>query len=452
MLPSMDRASAIRLDFKGMRSSAVGREGLRDAELERLLPRAGKVHQALHAQRDAYPFLDLPFQDPAPVLRLAETVRDVCDDFVLIGIGGSSLGPIALHTALSHPFHNLLPAHQRSGPRMFFLENPDPETLAAFLGTVDLKRTVVNVITKSGGTAETLANFLVVREALARALGPEEAARRIVATTDPEKGNLRRMVQEEGYAALSIPPGVGGRFSVLTAVGLFPAAVAGIDVAELLAGAAAMARRCRAGGGSPRNPALNLAMHLYLADTRRGKKVVVMMPYADALRDTADWFRQLWAESLGKRYDLKGREVHVGQTPVKALGTVDQHSQLQLYMEGPADKVVCFVRVERFRVSVRIPAAFPDLEGVASLGGHTLEALLNAEQAATQEALMRVGRPTLRITLPELSPHALGQLLYLLELATAYAGGLYRINPFDQPGVELSKRLTREKLSSARGS
>jgi glucose-6-phosphate isomerase len=176
--------------------------------------------------------------------------------------------------------------------------------------------------------------------------------------------------------------------------------------------------------------------------TEKGRNICVMMPYSDALYDVADWFRQLWAESLGKRFDTQGREVEVGQTPVKALGTTDQHSQVQLYLEGPHDKVIDFIRVERYREDLEIPGLHGDVESVGYLGGHRLSELIQAEGAATEIALANRGRPSCTFLLPQIDPKSVGELLFLLEYSTAISGALYRINPFDQPGVEEGKHLT----------
>jgi glucose-6-phosphate isomerase len=186
---------------------------------------------------------------------------------------------------------------------------------------------------------------------------------------------------------------------------------------------------------------MNAVLQVLAYNTKK-KPISVMIAYSDALRDVADWYRQIWAESLGKRLDLSGRVVHVGPTPVKALGVTDQHSQLQLYMEGPFDKVITFLTVGRFRSTVRIPAGFKHIDGLSYLGGHTLNDLMKAEGQATEFALTQARRVHTAIRLPEINPYTVGQLLFLLEVQTLYAGGLLGINPLDQPGVEASKEYT----------
>jgi glucose-6-phosphate isomerase len=237
-----------------------------------------------------------------------------------------------------------------------------------------------------------------------------------------------------------VPANVGGRFSALSAVGLLPAAAAGLDVPALLDGAAAMEARCRSADPAA-NPALLYAATLYLLDQKRGRRIHVLMPYADGLRETGDWFVQLWAESLGKSPD-------VGPTPFRAVGATDQHSSLQLMMEGPHDKVVTFVRVlhPRADISLTVPEGYRPHAEIAYLDGHTMGELIEAERRSTEAALRRAGRPTATITIPRLDPRSVGELMMLLELATAYAGGLYGVNAFDQPGVEAGKRYTQGLL------
>ncbi len=382
-------------------------------------------------------FMRLPhtseFSDPSEVLA-GEVHASGATDFIHVGIGGSALGPIALHRALNHPYYNSLP--NRSGPRIHFAENTDPATLAAILDVANLSNTWVNVVTKSGSTAETVANFLVVRGALVEALGEDGYAERVVFTTDPGKGHLTQIADREGTRALPIPPDVGGRFSVLTPVGLFPAAVTGFDVAALLKGAAQCVDEVAEERGN--HPALVGAALHYLMDASRGRNVRVMMPYADSLDQLAAWFVQLWAESLGKE--------DKGSTPHAAVGTTDQHSQVQLYMEGPQDKVIEIIEVENHPRDLLIPKAYQDLEGVGYLGGHAMAELLNVECDATRRALREAGRPNCTIKLGKIDEEHLGYLMQALEVQTAIAGSLYRVNAFDQPGVEAGKRITYSRM------
>ncbi|HET7321261.1 MAG TPA: hypothetical protein VFI96_02120, partial [Longimicrobiaceae bacterium] len=320
------------------------------------------------------------------------------------------------------------------------LDNPDPRTFEAFLERVDLRKTLFDVVSKSGGTAETMSQMLIVRQKLEAELGDGYRGH-LLFTTDPEKGVLRKLADEEGIATLPVPPGVGGRFSVLSAVGLLPAALVGIDIRALLAGAKEMEERCRSAKLTENAAAVYAALQ-YLADTEKDAPIQVMMPYSDRLRDVADWFRQLWAESLGKAETREGKEVHSGPTPIKSLGATDQHSQVQLYMEGPFDKTITFIVEQTREEDITIPNVYPDVPELGYLGGHTLGELLKVEQQATEAALAKRGRMSMTLNLPKVDEHSLGGLFMLLEIATVYAGGFYGINPMNQPGVELGKQLT----------
>jgi glucose-6-phosphate isomerase len=370
------------------------------------------------------------------VTRYAESARGKYDDVVILGIGGSALGPIALRTALRPSGWNMLDAKERGAfPRLQVLDNVDPETIAALLARLKLDRTLFIVTSKSGGTAETMSQFVIVHEKLKSA--KLDLKNHLVFVTDPKQGALRPLAQQLSVPALDIPPSVGGRFSVLTPVGTLPAALIGIDVKALLEGAGAMAKRCET-DDLARNPAGVYAMLQWLADTRLEKSIAVFMPYSDPLRDFAAWFVQLWAESLGKK---KKDGTSVGSTPLAALGATDQHAQVQLFMEGPADKTVTFVAVRERGTDVRIPAGFNDVKELGYLGGHSLGELIDIEQRATAGALARRGRPNMTITLDRVDAANVGELMMFLELATAYAGQLYDIDAFNQPGVELGKQF-----------
>ncbi|MBI5182573.1 MAG: glucose-6-phosphate isomerase [Nitrospirae bacterium] len=428
-----------------MMADAIGDlHGIKRSEINALQERALAIDKELKSKRSdgSLPFFDLPYQDIEDIIRTANEIKDGFENFVLIGIGGSSLGPKALHSALNSPFYNQLTKKKRTGcPKIYFIENIDPDGLSALFEIIDIKKTVFNVITKSGSTAETMSNFLIVRERLNAEFEKREARRHIIATTDPKKGALRRIVEKEGYKSLEVPEKVGGRFAVFTSVGLLPAAVVGIDIKQLLEGAAYMDRLTRT-DDIWGNPAYMKAVLEYIAAAEKGKNITVIMSYADALSVVGEWFCQLWAESLGKRMTIDKKVVNAGQTPVRALGTNDQHSQIQLYMEGPFDKTVTFIRVDKFKNEVLLPRISEDSDDLSYLGGLTMNELMHAEGFATELALTKEGRPNCRITLSEISPFTIGALLYMFEVQTAFAGGLYNVNPFDQPGVEEGKRMT----------
>ena len=441
---SHELSSRLVIDYRNAMDGAVGAaHGISDAELDALQPYVSEQHARIASEHAAnvQRWQNLP-DDTAladEIAAFAAEARDLYDDFILIGIGGSSLGAIATIMALGHPYRNLLPKEKRVGPRFFVLDNPDPEKVKATLETVDLSKTLVNVVSKSGQTAETAATFLVVRNALVAALGQEQAAKQIIATTDPETGILRQMANDQGFRTFPVPPGVDGRQTVLSAVGLLPAALAGVDIHGMLAGARAM--RERALSDSVReNPAYLLAALSVLSDTEHGKSMLVTMPYADALFGISDWFRQLWAESLGKKLSTDGTVVFAGQTPIKALGAIDQHSQVQLYTEGPNDKLLQLVAVEDYRDSVNIPE--PPHADLGYLKGGELGQLLSRERLATAWALTQAERPNLTITIPTIDAGIVGEFVYKMQLQKLMAGALDQVNPFGQPGVEAGKNAT----------
>jgi glucose-6-phosphate isomerase len=411
-------------------------------------PRLESARQAVLAKGGTgmLGWTELPGTDPRAYLDFAAAKAGKFDQLLIIGIGGSALGTIALSRALL-PFRwNELTVAERQGrPRLYVLDNVDPDETASLLDLLDLERTLVNVISKSGTTAETMASYLVVVERLEAAVGAAALKDHLVFTTDSDEGTLHALGETMGVPMFDLPDGVGGRFSVLSAVGLVPAALLGMDVRSLLAGAEDMAQTMVVAKAWD-NPACLFAGVHYLEDTVFGRGICVMMPYSARLSDVSDWYRQLWAESLGKSVDRKGRPVTVGPLPVNSLGVTDQHSQLQLYAEGPDDKVITFLGVGEFAETVTIPQPTSceqrEVDALCYLSGHTLAELMWAEQKATAWALAQKGRPSLTMTLPRVDAFSLGSLLYMLQMATAVAGELYDVDAFDQPGVELSKKAT----------
>lgn len=436
----------VLFDYNCAMADVVGAaHGISIKEIEALKPQAEQIHADLTRRRKngELGFFDLPYDE-----LLVETIKAYAsslksyENFVVLGIGGSALGPTAIHSALAHNYHNLVaPAVRKGFPRLFVLDNSDPEIMTRLFDIIDVKKTVFNVISKSGSTPETMAQFMVIVEMLKKKVGAENLRKHLIATTDKSAGLLRPFATAHSLAAFIVPDNVGGRFSEFTSVGLLPAAVEGIPIDRVLAGAAEMDKRCKK-PDIMSNPAyLNAAIH-YLADTKKGKTMSVMMPYSNALRDVADWYRQLWAESIGKAVDTRGKKVNVGQTPIKALGATDQHSQVQLYTEGPNNKIFTFVQVQNFRAKCPIPRNFADIPELDYLKGRDMGELINAELEATEFALARVNRPSVRLILDAITPENVGGLLYFLEVQTAFAGGLYEINAFDQPGVEEGKKAT----------
>lgn len=355
------------------------------------------------------------------------------DNLVLLGIGGSALGPQALVHALLSPLWNELNAEQRNGGLKFYcIDNVDPDWTHGVISQLDLKRTLFCVITKSGGTAETISAFLWVRDALIKKLGNNWKSN-LVAVTDPTKGTLRAFVEKETITNFAIKSSVGGRFSVFSPVGMLPLALTGVKIEKFREGLVEAYKELIEAPDLKKNQAVQLAVSLVHAEQKLGKNINPLMPYSSHLAKISDWYVQLVAESLGKNSK-------VGPTPIKAVGATDQHSQLQLFAEGPPDKIVFFLKVSQFKNQFEIPSE--PVEGFTDLAGESMARLIHAEGEGTARALAKKGVPSLALELSEINEFNLAKLLYVFQLMTAIAGQLYDIDPFNQPGVELSKKYT----------
>jgi glucose-6-phosphate isomerase len=436
----------LRLYWKNATAEAVGdKHGVSDKDLKEIAPRIKELTRQMIDERKAgkLKYRDLPYDEEMvdAVHRQVEHFRDRCDVLIVLGIGGSALGNIALQNSLNPYTYNLMSDRTRPGPQLFVLDNVDPDQIKSVVDLIapKIRKTILNVVSKSGETAETASQFILFRDLLQQKLG-KKYAENILATTDATGGTLREIAKAEGYRTLEVPDGVGGRFSVMSAVGLFSAAMCGIDVDAVLEGAADMDKRLK-DGDVYKNPAAMIAAVNYLLD-QKGKVMSVMMPYSTSLYYLADWFRQLWAESLGKQNGLKRKNVFAGQTPIKALGTTDQHSQVQLYREGPNDKVFTFLEVERFATKLAIPSNMKDVKSLDYLAGSNFQTLINSEKLGTEYALLESQRPTMTVLFPQISPQTVGQFFYLYEAAVSYMGGLMEINTYDQPAVQLGKDAT----------
>ncbi len=435
----------LRFDFNNMMADVIGsRQGISRAELNNSAPLCKKAFSAVKEGRgkNMMGWTELPYnQDEvvASILETAKKVRKSCKYFVVLGIGGSALGPIAVFTALKHLHYNDLKDKKRGGPKFYVEDNVDPERMNALFDVIEPEKTIFNVITKSGSTSETMSQYLIIWDMLKAKFG-ENAKDHVIATTSKASGNLIKIAKEEGLTTFYIPDSVGGRFSELCPVGLLPAAVLGVDIKAMLKGAAYMDKICSK-ADPYKNPAMAFAILQYIA-VLKGKNISVMMPYADSLRYMADWYCQLWAESIGKEVHKDGSPAYVGQTPVKSLGVTDQHSQVQLYTEGPFDKVVTFVAVDEYRSTVTIPNGCEEFPNVNFLCGHTLNELISTEMAATAYALNKKERLNNTIYLPEVNAFTLGEFMFMFELATAYMGEMLNIDTYNQPGVEEGKNAT----------
>ena len=438
----------LTIDYANCLRSRVGEHGLADDTISAHAERLAGFTRALNGSRGTgwerwRELWNAPMRDTHlnQVRAIANESEGRFKNLIVLGIGGSALGNIAIQSALNTPSYNLLSDANRPGPRVFVVDNVDPANLNAVLSVCDPKETLYNVVSKSGETAETASQFMIIRKLLQDAVGSRWADH-VVAITDPEKGTMRTICDDAGITTLPVPEGVGGRFSALSPVGLFSAAMAGIDIESLLDGAKAMDERCSNEDAS-KNPAAILAHLLVSLGNELGKPNHVMMPYANGLKLMGDWYAQLWAESLGKKFDTEGNEVFAGFTPISALGTTDQHSQVQLYREGPNDKVIGFCEVEDFGddQSMTIPTGM-GVEAIEYLEGKRMVDLLNAEKRATEYALVESARPNYTIRFPKIDAHHVGEFIALWEIATAYAGLMLGIDAYDQPAVETGKKAT----------
>lgn len=435
-------------NYSNVRADVIGQEhGLEiEKEFENYKEDIVKIIADLNSRKDKpgqwLQWMNLGYNEETVwyVKEYAAMVRGRFDNILVLGIGGSALGGLCVSEALLKPYWNYLTPEQRDNfPRIFFLDNIDPDQMLGMLDVLDLKKTLVIVITKSGSTAETMSQFMILKDKLEQELG-DDYRKNIVATTDKKAGVLRQLSDQEGYKTFVVPDDVGGRFSVFSAVGLLPFALVGLNVDEIIQGVKDMDLILKNIDIYHNVAAQNALIH-YLMDTQKGKNLSVMMPYSSRLKYVADWYVQLWAESLGKEVNRNNEVVNVGPTPIKALGVTDQHSQIQLYNEGPNDKVINFVRVKEFDNTLQIPDIF-QYTGIGFLGGKTINDLLDAEADSTRVALTDFNRPNVTITLPKIDGYHIGQLLYMLEVQTAITGELYNIDAFNQPGVELAKDYT----------
>lgn len=435
----------IKFDLNNMFSSLISPPyGIDGKEIDALSDQLSKAHANISSMRKKgeLVFLDMPYKEEFinQVDEIVKLKKGKFENFVNIGIGGSALGSIAVFNALSHPFHNLLESSRRNNaPRMFFPDNIDPDGIDGLFDVLDIKKTLINITSKSGGTVETISTFLILRQKIIDKVGIKAYKDHIIVTTSESQGELRQIAKEEGFSSLSIPNDLGGRYSVLSPAGLLCAALLGYSVKEFMDGAKIMDKKTSV-QDVWKNPAyLYSALH-YIADQKKGLNIFVIMPYSNALRTIADWYAQLVSESLGK---VSGNGALVGPTPVKTLGATDQHSQLQLYVEGRRDKVVTFIAVDNFSASLTIPKAYEKYDSIGYLGGHTITELFDAERKATELSLAKNNRLNCTISLPQITPHTLGQLFYFFEVCTLFLGQLYNVNPLDQPGVEESKDYAR---------
>jgi len=431
----------VSIDTRSFYSDVVGNEGVSKSEIQKVQNSCAEVHTELESKTSGgadaeFACLNLHhlMVPSLPAIRdAAESLRQF-SDVIVVGIGGSSLGAKAVYEAVAR-------LEREKAPRLHFVENVDPYSLHQLLSRLDPTRCAVICISKSGGTIETVVQYLILKEWLAKSVGAAVARRQQLIVTDPASGWMRKLANEEGLPSLPVPPRVGGRFSVLSAVGLLPLAIAGVDIESLIQGAAENAERCVGERPDSGNPALEIATLSCLLDTRHDKHISVMMPYANRMQLFVDWYRQLWAESLGKWNRERPDARPAGTLPVRSMGAVDQHSQLQMYIESRHDKFFTFIELAEWEHDLPVPLSGIEAEVFPYLRNKTMADVIGAELRATRDVITQAGHPNMTIRLPALNAHVLGQLIDLYQRATVYAGLLYRVNPLDQPSVEKGKLL-----------
>jgi glucose-6-phosphate isomerase len=419
-----------------MLKDSIGTHGVSLSDLTKLTPTLKDIHAHFKAQHasDELAFMRL-VDDTAAIKQVIATAQHIQKKFttlIVVGIGGSDLGARAVISALRHSYGNEL----GKGMKIYFTgDTTDPTPLLELLDVVDLRSTALHVVSKSGNTIETMSAFMILREALIEKVGAKKHAAHVFVTTSATSGKLITLTQNEGYTLLPHGP-VGGRFSVLSNVGLLPIACAGIDIKKIIAGAKDL-RALLTTNTVLKNSAFIFAALHYLGYSKKNAHMSVLMPYEYTLKEFGAWYRQLWAESLGK--DKKG------QTPIAALGPTDQHSQLQLYQDGPHDKQITFIKALK-RPNLKTPTVA--IPGIEYFGNKQLSIILDAELEATALSLMMDKKANGTLIIPKVDAYYMGQLIYFFEMATAYSGELYGINAFDQPGVEQSKNFLHASLGN----
>lgn len=394
-----------------------------------------QLHNGTGAGSDYLGWINLPTQyDKAEFARIREAAKRIQSDsdaLVVIGIGGSYLGARAAIEMLSHSFYNVLPKDKRQTPEVYFVGNNISSTYVAhLLQLLEDKRVSVNVISKSGTTTEPAIAFRIFREFLERRYGKEEARRRIYATTDREKGALKKLADAEGYETFVIPDDVGGRYSVLTAVGLLPIAVAGIDIEAMMQGAADASREYASPdlsvNASYQYAAVRNALH------RKGKAIEILVNYEPSLHYVSEWWKQLYGESEGKD--------HKGIYPASVDFSADLHSMGQFIQEGSRNLFETVIQVENVPEEIVIGTDPENLDGLNFLAGKTMDYVNKKAFQGTMLAHTDGGVPNLIVTIPDISAYSFGYMVYFFEKACGISGYLLGVNPFDQPGVEAYKK------------
>ena len=478
---SLKLKSGFTFDYDNL----YGEGKVTEADLKSYEEDLKKAHEAMkvmretgfiraHLSKDGEPekvlFSQLPYVEeghlnspssPKHLQELTDHVKDNVDVVVSLGIGGSYLGDKVIFDVQCGAYWNELTKEERNGfPKVYFSgNNIDPRSTGDLIHHLETESKILKyhekrnlkvlllVISKSGGTLDTMSNFMVIYDALQKYPGIDVE---VVAVTDPnmEKQTLlKKLAIEKGWPQYAVPDGVGGRFSIFCEVGLTLAACVGFDIKSFLDGAKDMDKACQ-NDDIWQNPAMLNAALKFAASEKHVRDIEVMMPYGDYLKSVSEWYIQLLAESLGKQFNKEGKEVCYGRTPLVAVGTTDMHSQTQQHQEGKLNKVVQFVKIENWANDLEIPNVFPEAKKLADISGVTMSEALELARQSNADALASNKRYNACFALPELNAYHLGELLYMLAMSVAYEGELADVDAFNQPGVESYKRIMGPKLQA----
>jgi len=422
-------------DISNVFDNVIGFDGVSEQEFTSLLLKAKRAIIGIGEQREKklLPFLDITDyeNDVVQIEKTAKHINDNFSDLVIVGMGASARGGKTLVALARNSFTGI-----SNSTKIHFIDNIDPLTFDNMRATLDLKSTIFLVISKSGSTAETMAQLLVLLNDVASKIGQENINNHFIFITESNDNSLTKIAYDNAIKIFEHNHNIGGRFSVLTAVGLLPAAVAGLDIRAIRDGATEIINLFFS--DEEPEPAKGAVIHEGLL--QKGKNISVMMPYSDRLNAFSSWHQQLWAESLGKSGN--------GTTALRALGAFDQHSQLQLYLDGPADKFITLITLNQKNKGAVIPLS--DDDSLAYLAHHAIGDLMAAEQLATKNTLIKNRRPVREFAIEKIDEHTIGALLMHFMLETMVMGRLWNVDTFGQPAVEQGKQLAREYLANSK--
>ena len=443
--------SLLSLDYTNCLASSIGAtHGLNDNEVDTLIAKIPKHHEHIAEleKTGASAFFNLPDQDTSELTSLLEQHKGNWEDLIVAGIGGATIGPRCLMDALAHEQQNLLDKKQRQGPRVLFIDNSDPHSITETLGVVNLKKTLFLLISKSGTTPESVGLYVHIQQLLSNDVSKTAPSKQLIVCTQRDKSPLSSCAEKDNSYIIDVPANLGARFNILSTPSLFVAGMCGIDVGGLLHGAADMKKRCWHGDAWS-NPAYMHALVHYLLTRKRRKTIHAMMGFSNRLSGCIQWYDHILAVSLGKMLNNKGKAVHVGPSPSSCLGPNGLHGHMQLYAEGPFDKVLTFIKIQDHGSSITIPEHSYEHDALSPLSGQSIESLIDHAYITAAHTITEAGRPNMTIELDQVNAPCLGALVYMLQLSTVMSAELYGIDAFDQPGVDGHKQDIFAQLGRA---